>query len=253
MLAAKRIQIAVTGGVTSPRINGAKAAMWETLEMQKGDVLSFGKMEAGCRSYLAMRGGVNVPEILGSRSTFARGGFGGFMGRQLKVGDIVHGFDCPLLKAERLVPNDLQPCFTKHYEAHVVLGPQAEMFTEEGVETFHSSPYKVTSEADRMGYRLEGSRIDHHGKAEIISDALLPGAIQVPKNGEPIIMMRDAQTTGGYPKLAVAITPDLSLLGQAKPDDTITFSTVTVQQAQQKTREYLQFITKLPTLLEAKD
>jgi allophanate hydrolase subunit 2 len=100
-----------------------------------------------------------------------------------------------------------------------------------------------------MGYRLEGPTIEHSGKADIVSDALLPGAVQVPKNGKPILIMRDAQTTGGYPKIAVAMTPDVSLLGQAKPNDIIEFSKVTVQQAQEKTREYHRLLNNLGTLL----
>jgi allophanate hydrolase subunit 2 len=123
------------------------------------------------------------------------------------------------------------------------------MFTEKGMSTFLSNPYKVTLEADRMGYRLEGPTIEHGGKADIVSDALLPGAVQVPKSGKPILIMRDAQTTGGYPKIATATTSDLSLLGQAKPNDTIEFSKVTVQQAQERTREYHKVLDNLGSLL----
>ena len=228
------VQLAITGGNCTPKINNHTAPMWQTLTMREGDVLSFGKMESGCRAYIAIRGGIDVPLVLGSRSTYARGGFGGNCGRQLKTGDTLSGFDTkPLLNKYRL-PEELIPRFSSHFKANVVLGPQAEMFTEKGIETFLSNQYRVTLEADRMGYRLEGSTIGHRGKADIVSDALLPGAIQVPKNGKPILIMKDAQTTGGYPKIAVVVASDLSSLGQAKPDDRIEFSKTTISQAHEK-------------------
>jgi antagonist of KipI len=245
-------QIAITGGTVSPKINSKIASMWETLEICEGDVVSFGRMESGCRSYLSIRGGINASLVLGSRSTFVRGGFGGIEGRQLKTGDIVDGFNASPLEAEYSMPEELRPQLTGDYEVHVVLGPQADMFTEKGMSTFLSNPYKVSLDADRMGYRLEGPTIEHKGKADIVSDALLPGAVQVPKNGKPILIMRDAQTTGGYPKIAAATTPDVSLLGQAKPNDTIEFSKVTVQQAQEKTREYHKLLNSLGTFLTKK-
>ncbi len=233
-----KTQIAITGGAISPKINGQNVPMWKTLNIQEGDIISFGKMESGCRVYLSIRGGINTPLVLGSRSTYVRGGIGGINGRQLKTGDIIEGSKTPLLKVEYKMPEELVPQFTNHIKAHVIMGPQDDMFTEEGINTFLSSHYKVTSEADRMGYRLEGPPIEHKAKAEIVSDALLPGAIQVPKNGKPIVIMRDAQTTGGYPKIAVTITSDLSMLGQAKPNDAIEFSKITMTEAREKLRKY---------------
>jgi antagonist of KipI len=250
--ALRRTQIAITGGTASPKINGSSVPMWQTLEMCEGDVVSFGRMETGCRSYLAIRGGINTSLVLGSRSTFVRGGFGGIEGRQLKTMDTIEGFDAPLLEVEYSTPEELQSQFTGDFKVHVVLGPQEDMFTERGIITFLSNPYKITLEADRMGYRLEGPIIEHKEKADIVSDALLPGAIQVPRDGKPIVIMRDAQTTGGYAKIAVAITPDVSLLGQAKPNDTIEFSKITVQQAHEKTREYYKSLNNLATLLKRK-
>jgi len=244
-----RTQIAITGGVVSPKINGQSVSMWQTLEAQEGSVVSFGKMESGCRAYLSIRGGINAPLVLGSRSTYVRGGFGGINGRRLKTGDLIEGFEAPLLKVKYSMPEELVPRFTSQFNMRVVLGPQAEMFTEKGKDTFLSSQYRVTSEADRMGYRLEGPIIEHKAKADIVSDALLPGAVQVPKSGKPIIIMRDAQTTGGYPKIAVAITSDVSSLGQAKPNDTIEFSEVKVQEAHEKICEYYKLLNNLSGML----
>jgi len=250
--ALRKTQIAITGGVASPKINGRSVPMWQTLEVQKGDVVSFGKMESGCRVYLSIRGGINTPLVLESRSTYVRGGFGGINGRQLKTGDIIEGFDANLLKVGYSMPEELVPQFTGEFTIHVILGPQADMFTEKGINTFLSSLYRVTSEADRMGYRLEGPVVEHKAKVEIVSDALLPGAVQVPKNGEPIIIMRDAQTTGGYPKIAVAITSDISLLGQAKPDDVIMFSRIRMRQAHEKICEYYKLLNTLNRRLAKK-
>ena len=247
-----KTQIAITGGAASPKINGQHVPMWQTLEVQEGDVISFGLMKSGCRAYLSIRGGVDTPPILGSRSTYVRGGFGGINGRQLRTGDTIRGFGAPLIKFKYEMPEELVPQFTGHFKAHVILGPQADMFTEEGINTFLSNQYKVTLEADRMGYRLEGPTIEHKAKADIISDALLPGAVQIPKNGKPIMIMRDAQTAGGYPKIAVIITSDVSTLGQAKTNDIIEFSKTTLQEAHEKVGEYYRFLNILSEKLKKK-
>jgi antagonist of KipI len=244
-----KTQIAITGGEIFPKINGQPVPMWQTLEVQEGDILSLGKVESGCRAYLSLIGGISTPLVLGSRATYVRGGFGGISGRQLKIGDIIEGFDTPVLKAKYSMPEDLVPQFTGQFKVHVILGPQADMFTKKGIHTFLSSQYKVSLDADRMGYRLEGQIIEHKAGADIISDALLSGAIQVPKNGKPIIIMRDAQTTGGYPKIAVAIIPDVSLLGQAKPNDVIEFSKIAMSQARQKLFEYYKLLNNLDKML----
>jgi biotin-dependent carboxylase-like uncharacterized protein len=202
-------------------------------------------MQSGCRAYLSIRGGIDVPLILDSRSTYVRGGFGGANGRQLKTGDVIEGFDVASSINKYSMPEELIPQFKNHISAHVILGPQADMFTEEGITTFLSNQYVVTYESDRMGYRLEGPLITHKEKADIVSDALLPGAIQVPKSGKPIIVMRDAQTTGGYPKIAVAITPDISMLGQAKPNDTLEFCEMTLEKAHEKIEEYNRLMNNL--------
>jgi biotin-dependent carboxylase-like uncharacterized protein len=244
-----KTQIAVTGGSIPLAINEQDVPMWRTLSIQKDDVVSFGKVESGCRAYLSLRGGLNTPMILGSRSTYTRGGFGGISGRQLRVGDIIEGIEASPLKSECLMPCNLIPRFTENVETDVTLGPQYDMFTEEGINTFFSNQYKITPESDRMGYRLDGPKIEHKGKTAIVSDGLLPGAIQVPKNGKPIVLMQDAQTTGGYPKIAVVTTPDIDILGQAKPGNTIRFAQVTVQQAHAKILEYCKLLNNLSEML----
>jgi len=245
-----QVQIAITGGNCTPTINGHEASMWRTLNLQIEDVLSVGRMKSGCRAYVAVKGGIDLPSVLGSRSTYVRGGFGGIDGRQLKAGDVIEACPVSSLFTRFLFPKELVPQFSNDLAVHAVLGPQVDMFTDKGTETFFSSSYKVTSEADRMGYRLEGPAIKHKDKADIVSDALLPGAIQVPRSQKPIVMMKDAQTTGGYPKIAVVASADLDLLGQAKPNDEIRFSKITTTQAHQRIRRYRSLLEGLPTKLQ---
>ena len=242
-------QISITGADCSPKINDEKVSMWRTLAAKKDAVLSFGSAQNGCRAYVSARGGINVPPLLGSRSTYVRGGFGGLNGRPLRKGDMIECFDAPRLEIEYSVPEGILPQFKNEVEAHVILGPQAEMFTESGIRTFLSGSFKVTSEADRMGYRLDGPLIEHRASADIVSDALLPGAVQVPKNGRPILLMRDAQTTGGYAKIAVVISSDLSVLGQAKPGCSIRFSKVSLSEAQERLRKFLKLLKSLSGML----
>jgi len=232
-------QIAVAGGDISVQINEQDAQMWQTLRVRTGDLISLGKIQAGCRSYLSVRGGVGVPMVLGSRSTYVRCQMGGIQGRQLKAGDNIEGFDVVQpLGCQLSVPREFVPDFGAEVNVRVVLGPQLDSFTEKGVETFLSSPYMVTIEADRMGYRLEGPAIERGELVDTISDAILPGAIQIPANGKPIITMQDAQTTGGYPKIAAAISSDMHILGQAKPNNWIRFQRTTLSEAHHALVEY---------------
>jgi biotin-dependent carboxylase-like uncharacterized protein len=242
-------QVAVTGAECSPRINAENVSMWRTLSLKKGDVLSLSSARRGCRSYLSVRGGVDVPVVLGSRSTFVRGGFGGLGGRALRSGDMIGCFDAAPLGTECSLPEKLLPSFADSVEARVVLGPQEDMFIETGVSTFLSGLFRITSEADRMGYRLDGPPVTHKKSADIVSDALLPGAVQVPQDGRPIVVMRDAQTTGGYSKIAVVVSPDLCVLGQARPGSSVRFSKVSVSEAQQRSTEYLKLLNSLSNML----
>jgi biotin-dependent carboxylase-like uncharacterized protein len=246
----KGTEIAITGGECSPKINGQNIPMWRTLSIQKDDIISFDKMEKGCRAYMAVRGGINTPPVLGSRSTYVRSGLGGINGRPLKTGDMINAFDVSPLKIAYEMPSEMVPQFPDNIGVNVILGPQADMFTEKGIETFLSNRYTVTSETDRMGCRLEGPIIEHKTKADIVSDALLPGAIQVPKNGKPILIMRDAQTTGGYPKIAVVTYPDLDIVGQAKPNVGIEFVKVTIRQAHEKLRAYAKLLNNLSLMFK---
>jgi antagonist of KipI len=237
--ALRNTQIAICGGDLSPLVNNEEVAMWQTNNVEKGDVVSFGKLRNGCRAYLSVKDGINVPLVLGSRSTYTRCQLGGVQGRQLKKDDILEGFNSKTSQNPRLaLPCDLIPDFRSEIHVNVVLGPHLDKFTRKGVETFLSNPYVVTLEADRMGYRTEGPMIELKAKGDVISDAILPGAVQVPSDGKPIIIMKDAQTTGGYAKIAVVVTSDIHVLGQAKPNDKVHFHEISLARAHDRLREY---------------
>jgi antagonist of KipI len=238
-------QIAITGAAFSPTLNGGNVTCWQTLQVCNGDVLSFGRLQSGCRAYVAVRGGIYVPVVLGSRSTYIRGGFGGFHGRQLKAEDVIQAYKSSKLGSAFLMPQELAPRYDNELMVEVVLGPQSNYFTDRGLETLISSVYTVTTESDRMGYRLNGTNVEQKDSLKMVSDAIPVGAVQVPRSGQPIIVMRDAQTTGGYPKIAVASTPDVSRLGQAKPDDKIQFSNISPSKARTKLLEYMKTLSQM--------
>jgi biotin-dependent carboxylase-like uncharacterized protein len=230
-------QIAVAGDIAF-QINGHEAQAWQTITVKNGDSITFGKVRTGCRAYLAVRGGVDVPMVLGSRSTHARGEIGGMQGRPLKAEDYIEGFDTSHPIDQLLsLPEEFIPEFGGKIDVDVLLGPQQESFTQEGIETFLSNSYTVTIESDRMGYRLDGPIIQRSEQVDTISDAILPGSVQVPADGKPIITMLVAQTTGGYPKMATVVSPDLHVLGQAKPGDNISFHETTLMQAHHRLLE----------------
>lgn len=228
-------QIAVAGANFSPTVNAEPVDSWQTLAVRKGDTLSFGLAKDGCRAYLAARGGVDVPVLLGSRSTYVRGGFGGFGGRPLMEGDVVKAFPRKARLNSRLsLPPRLIPHYGREMTVEVLLGPQVSDFSDRGLAVFLSNQYIMTTDSDRMGMRFEGPEIELSAPTYMVSDATPSGSVQVPVGGTPIILMQDAQTTGGYHKIAVVTTPDISRLGQLKPHSRIRFSKVSLGSSQER-------------------
>lgn len=226
--------IAVTGGDLGAMLNGEPLPLWTSVQVTGGSTLTFKGLRKGCRAYLAVAGGFEVPSVMGSLSTYTRGKMGGYDGRALKAGDVLDtgrpAASFQLLANRRVeLPGEDDSGETR---IRVVPGPQEEAFTPEGINTFYSNVYQVTNECDRMGYRLQGEAITHVTGGDIISDGIAMGAIQVPGHGMPIVMMADRQTTGGYTKIANVITADLPKMAQTKPGDQITFHRVTVEEAQ---------------------
>ncbi len=226
--------IAITGGDFSPTINGEPAKMYTALYMKKGDILKFGSARTGTRGYISFSSYLDIPVVMGSRCTNLKSKIGGFKGRKLKDDDYI-GFRIkrrylPFFLSRTLPQEDFS---AQEAVLRVVMGPQDDRFSRQGIETFLREKYTVTSEFDRMGCRLEGPFIaTASGAADIISDGIAYGAVQVPSHGKPIILLSDRQTTGGYAKIAAVISADIPKLVQRKTGHTVTFKAVTVEEAQ---------------------
>jgi KipI family sensor histidine kinase inhibitor len=224
--------VALHGAAADCHLNGAPARSGQALELQPGDELAVGRTSAGARVYLALAGGIDVPPVLGSRSTYTRGGFGGFEGRALQVGDMLAIGSSVPGPAPATAP-DLPLPQGHEQTLRVVLGPQADHFSDATIAEFLSTPFQISTDADRMGYRLAGHPLKHQGSAEIVSDGIVLGSVQVPPHGNPIIMLADRPSVGGYPKIATVITADVRLLAQCRPGMRLRFQKVTVAEARQ--------------------
>ena len=215
--------IAVCGAPFDLWVGTLPVPMWHAVYVRAGRIITFGQRRSGARAYLAISGGIALPPFLGAQATYLPGGFGGMEGRALRAGDRLPlgsaaQRDLPQ-RAGRVWPVDRRPPYTPHPTLRVVLGPQDDYFTAEGLATFLSSVYRLTPEADRMGARLQGPPIAHRGPTGIVSDGVIAGSVQVPPDGQPIVMLADHQTTGGYPKIATVLRADLPLLAQCLPGD----------------------------------
>lgn len=227
---------AVTGADMEPKVNNVPCGMNRPVLLRAGDTLSLDMAKSGCRSYIAFAGGVDVPVVLGSRSTNMKCRMGGYKGRPLQTGD---AFETGLWGEEaaeryeevrdRSFPAE---AYTSPIEVRVIEGPQAEYFTEKGKETFYSARYTISDQSDRMGYRLEGEAIESVDGTDIISDGIAFGAVQVPASGRPIVLLADRQTTGGYAKIATVCSFDIPRLVQGKPGDTVCFRRISLEEAQ---------------------
>ena len=245
------IKVAITGANLAATINGEPAPAWESLLIKSGDVLSFSRLDSGCRAYLAVAGGIDVPEVMKSASTYVKAGIGGLSGRPLRQGDVLRAKASAPSSAVTRLPSEYIPAYKNQIALRVILGPQDDCFTEEGIYTLLNSEYIVSTQADRMGYRLEGPRIEHRGGADIISDGIPLGAVQVPGDGLPIILLADRQTTGGYTKIATVISIDIPKIAQVKPGDKIKFTPVTEEQAVALLKKYEQQMEAIKSILQA--
>lgn len=225
--------IGLAGADLDPRIDDLPIPMWSPTAVPEGAVLSFGRARDGMRAYLAVAGGIDVPVVLGSRSTFTRTGLGGFQGRALKAGDTVSVCgDPPGVVDGKTLPREQVPVYGHDHAVRVILGPQEEAFTAQGIATFLSAEYVVTPKSDRIGCRLDGPCVEHKGSPDIVSDGIPFGAVQIAGDGLPIVLMADRGTTGGYTKVATVISVDLPRLAQALPGDRVSFRAVSREEAQ---------------------
>jgi biotin-dependent carboxylase-like uncharacterized protein len=240
LVEADSVRVALVGPL-SPTLIEAPDAPPRPIEsdrshlLKRGQVLRLGMIEGSSTAYLAVAGGFALPAFMGSLSTYARAGVGGFEGRKLAAGDSL------ALAREQAPAGDekklAQPFDYGSGPVRIVWGPQDDYFSDKGRRTFIGSDYRVSKEADRMGIRFEGPTIEHSKGADIISDGIGPGAIQVPGAGLPIVLLADRQTVGGYPKIATVASVDLPRLGRLPPGQTVRFAPVSVEEAEKLRRD----------------
>ncbi|OPY92508.1 MAG: KipI antagonist [Syntrophaceae bacterium PtaU1.Bin231] len=243
--------VAVTGADLGAKLNQAPIPLWRTVELEKGDVISFPSFvlpsKKGCRAYLAVAGGIDVPVVLGSKSTCLPANFGGFEGRALKKGDVLRigSAALPLRQLTgRRLKEALIPDFTDHWEVRTVLGPQDHLFTEESIGRFYSHKWRVSHKVSRFGVRYIGPKFEFKPRpphqvqrdpkgdpSNIVTQGVPLGAIEVAGGVEPIAISVDGPSTTGFVILANAISADLWKIGQTKPDDFTTFRKVDVDEA----------------------
>ncbi|MDR0126999.1 biotin-dependent carboxyltransferase family protein [Bacillus zhangzhouensis] len=243
--------IAVTGADVEIDIDGEPAPLWKPLFIRAGSTITFGPCKRGCRSYLAMAGGFDVEPVMQSKSTYVRAGIGGLKGRLLEKGDdLTIGEPSPiavslfhLLKSKEKQVRYSAPDWTVSH-AHflplrkspvirVLGGRHLSYFQEESQTAFFEQPYQVTPQSDRMGCRLKGEPIRLKQKLELISEAVAFGSVQIPPDGQPIILLADRQTTGGYPRIGEVATVDLPLIAQAMPGANLYFKQIDHHEAEQ--------------------
>ena len=242
--------IAVTGGDLSATLDGEPLPYGRSVEVPRNAELRSLEMRTGTRAYLAVAGGIDVPLVMGSRSTYVTASFGGLDGRPLQQGDLLATL--PVGPNAAFVPRELpeiylNPDYGSYPEIRVVLGPQHESFDEESIARFLSSVYVVSPESNRMGYRLDGPPVPHLDGPGIVSDGNPMGAIQIPGDGLPRLLMSDRGTTGGYTKIATVISSDLGALAQAAPGDRVMFKAVPIEEAHELLRAREDILRSLST------
>lgn len=231
--------VAVTGADMDARVNGRRLAPWWATPIHAGETLTLDAARVGCRSYIAIAGGFDVPEVLGSRSTYARAGFGGVQGRKLARGDVlatgVAEADAVAGGAKRR--NAPRGVDVRHLElqratVRIIPGPHLALLNHQSWRTLFESAFTLTPESDRMGLRFAGAPLVLSGAVELLSAGVAMGTVQLPPEGSPIILMADRQTTGGYPRLGEIATVDLPVLAQLRPGDQVRFAEVSAEEAE---------------------
>ncbi|MBM7587729.1 antagonist of KipI [Bacillus pakistanensis] len=242
--------ISICGATMNATIDGQSLPLWRPVLIKKGSELRIGQCQDGCRAYIAIAGGLNVSSIMNSKSTYLRAEIGGFKGRALKPDDELKPgqigslsknmiqsltpnlINSPFTEMEWTVASELIPTHHKKAYIRVTPGRQYHLFSKDSLDNFFNEPFNITAQSDRMGYRLEGPRLKLQHEEDMISEAVSFGTIQVPSNGNPIILLADRQTIGGYPKIAQVATADLPYVAQLKPGDRVAFKEITVEEAQ---------------------
>ncbi|MGM9539563.1 biotin-dependent carboxyltransferase family protein [Anaerovibrio sp.] len=242
---------AVAGGMPDVLLDGVPVRPYSAIDVKAGQRLRVAAQKSGIRAYIAVSGGFATAKALGSRATNLKLGLGGYMGRKLEAGDILPvgtpgGYAAKALSGRaglRKVPESYVDTLVnrgvaagadggKIRQIRVIPGPQEDYFSQSSIDGFAASVYTVSNDSDRMGYRLQGLAIEKSRQQDLITDGIAFGSIQIPPDGQPIVMLADHQTTGGYPKLATVATVDLPLMAQSMPGDSLQFRIISVQEAQ---------------------
>lgn len=221
--------IAITGADMGAEVSGNTVRMWESFFCSAGEILKFGGQRIGCRSYIAVSGGIEVPTVLGSRSTLLSAGIGGYLGRSVLKGDIIYSGETTLeiTQLGKQFPPELRPVFNSHVILGVLRGINADEFVPAEYQKLFSQSFVVTKQSNRMGCCLEGKNpIRTNNPAFNESYPVSPGSIQILPSGMPVILLNDAQSTGGYSQIACVASADLWKLGQVLPGDTISFQEI---------------------------
>ncbi len=232
------VQVALAGRVSATRVgtDGARSPLpaWQSTTLHMGEQLQLGLAESGC-AYLAIAGGVDIAPALGSRSSDWRAGFTGVLGRALRPGDRLPCASASATDGDVREWRSRSPWEATPGPVRVVLGPQDDHFPPATIDAFLGQDWQATAAQDRMGLRLQGPVLPHThpGAADIVSDGVTPGAVQVPANGQPIVLLADGQTVGGYPKIATVISADLPRLAHLRPGSTVRFAAVSLAQARE--------------------
>lgn len=231
--------IAITGGIGSNTLNGKRIENWRSIPVEPGDILDIGVITKGFRSYLSIAGGFDIELTLGSASTYLPAHMGGLSGRPLVREDVLYGkrsnpvinFHTGYSQIRGLIP-ELIPDYPETWTLRVIDGLHKQLFSQETLDLFFSSSYKIIPQSNRMGYRLQGYPISLTQGANLVSDTVVFGAIQVPPDGQPIILAADHQTTGGYPVIGVIASVDFSKLAQMRHGQKVRFSPIVLEEAQ---------------------
>ncbi|EKQ51665.1 MULTISPECIES: biotin-dependent carboxyltransferase family protein [unclassified Clostridium] len=244
----KGMLFSITGADISPTINNKPVPMGRPVYLKNDCILKFGPCKIGCRSYLAIAGGFDIPLVMGSKSTYLRAGLGGIEGRALKRDDVLNigtknKLSHKIIDKMKEIKSDEDFIATRWYVQgykgssnstiiRVFEDRQYKEISHEGITKFFSEEFSISSKSDRMGYRLEGAKIELKEKLEMISEEVSVGTIQVPPDGNPIILLADRQTAGGYPKIAHVASVDIQKIAQLKPNEKITFNKITLKDAE---------------------
>lgn len=234
--------IAICGADMNPSCNGKPVALWTTHQLQKGDILSFGYASKGQFAYLSIAGGFQTPYAYGSFSTSIKEGLGGIDGRKLKNDDLLLSIEASCPMDRRTLEQEFIPSFPEEVTLRVLKGYQEELFDAKAHEVFFSTAYTYKGEGDRMGYRLSGEKISS-SVTGILSEPICYGAIQVPSHGEPIVLLKERQTIGGYPKIGSVITVDCFKLAQVQAGAKIRFKAIDKEEARAVTQAFYQFFS----------